>query len=37
MKSSNYDLQELVDLVMQINKLIVVIGVSMLSEMLDIQ
>ena len=36
MKSPNYDLEELVGSVMRVNKLTEVIGVFMLSEMLDI-
>jgi len=37
MKSPNYDLKELLELVMQINELMEVIVVFTLSEMLDIQ
>jgi len=37
MRSPNYDVEELVELVMWINKLMKVIGVFMLSEMFDIQ
>ena len=37
MKSPNYDLEDLVELVMRINELMEVAGVFMLSEMLDIK